>query len=174
MLHMYNSTLVFESVDMVKRDLSIRIIFDTELLSSWFLFYRIELVVDNRVNRSTLSANGIRNAVSLQPVLYVGGIPNSNNINLTGSGLNSYGFQGCLSSFIVDGRLLDYQTALVLHGSVKMNVCSGNFLLNKNQRRKIAVASSDITSNENDGKLLCVVHQSVLSLWLILIFSNCN
>jgi hypothetical protein len=45
-----------------------------------------------------------------------------------------------------------------------MNVCSGNFLLNKNQRRKIAVASSDITSNENDGKLLCVVHQSVLSL----------
>lgn len=86
---------------------------------------RIELMVDNRVNRSTLSTNGIRNAVSLQPVLYVGGIPNSNRINLTDSGLNSNGFQGCLSSFIVDGRLLDYQTALVLHGKVKMNVCSG-------------------------------------------------
>jgi hypothetical protein len=89
-------------------------------------FYRIELIVDNRVNRSTLSANGIRNAVSLQPVLYVGGIPNTNNINLTGSGFNAHGFQGCLSSFIVDGRLLDYQRALVLNGQVKMNVCSGN------------------------------------------------
>jgi hypothetical protein len=67
-------------------------------------------------------------------VLYVGGIPNSNNINLNGSGLNSYGFQGCLSSFIVDGRLLDYQTALVLHGSVKMNVCSGKILLNQKKK----------------------------------------
>jgi hypothetical protein len=86
---------------------------------------RIEFIVDNRVNRSTLSTNGIRNAVSLQPVLYIGGIPNSNNINLTGFGLNSHGFQGCLSSFIVDGRLLDYQHALVLNGQVKMNVCSG-------------------------------------------------
>jgi hypothetical protein len=91
------------------------------------IFRRIELIVDNRVNRSTLSANGIRNAVSLQPVLYVGGIPNNNNINLTGSGLNAHGFQGCLSSFIVDGRLLDYQRALVLNGQVKMNVCSGKF-----------------------------------------------
>lgn len=81
--------------------------------------------MDNRVNRSTLSTNGIRNAVSLQPVLYIGGIPNSNNINLTGSGLNAHGFQGCLASFIVDGRLLDYQRALVLNGQVKMNVCSG-------------------------------------------------
>ncbi|CAF4404566.1 unnamed protein product, partial [Adineta steineri] len=105
--------------------------------------YRIELIVDNRVNRSTLSTNGIRNAVSLQPVLYVGGIPNSNTINLTGSGLNSYGFQGCLSSFIVDGRLLDYQTALVLHGKVKMNICSVS----------AKVDSSDMTSNENSGKL---------------------
>lgn len=87
--------------------------------------FRIELAVDNRVNRSTLSANGIRNAVSLQPVLYVGGIPNINHINLTGSGLNAYGFQGCLSSFIVDGRLLDYQRALVIQGKMKMNVCSG-------------------------------------------------
>jgi hypothetical protein len=95
-----------------------------------FFYCRIELIVDNRVNRSTLSANGIRNAVSLQPVLYIGGIPNSNNINLTGSGLNAHGFQGCLSSFIVDGRLLDYQRALVLNGQVKMNVCSGkNYLL---------------------------------------------
>ncbi len=94
-----------------------------------FFYCRIELIVDNRVNRSTLSANGIRNAVSLQPVLYIGGIPNSNNINLTGSGLNAHGFQGCLSSFIVDGRLLDYQRALVLNGQVKMNVCSGkNYL----------------------------------------------
>ncbi|CAF4399358.1 unnamed protein product, partial [Adineta steineri] len=76
---------------------------------------KVELIVDNRVNRSTLSGNGIRNAVSLQPVLYVGGIPNNNHINLTGSGLNAYGFQGCLSSFIVDGRLLDYQRALVLN-----------------------------------------------------------
>ncbi len=92
------------------------------------IFSRIELIVDNRVNRSTLSTNGIRNAVSLQPVLYVGGIPHGNNINLTGSGLNSNGFQGCLSSFIVDGRLLDYETALVLHGQVKMNVCSGKYL----------------------------------------------
>jgi len=95
-----------------------------------FIFRRIELIVDNRVNRSTLSANGIRNAVSLQPVLYVGGIPNNDNINLTGSGLNAHGFQGCLSSFIVDGRLLDYQRALVLNGQVKMNICSGkNYLL---------------------------------------------
>ncbi|CAF3683694.1 unnamed protein product [Rotaria sp. Silwood1] len=85
---------------------------------------KIELAVDNRVNRSTLSANGIRNAVSLQPVLYIGGIPNNIQINLTDSGLNSYGFQGCLSSFIVDGRLLDYQTALALHGKITMNVCS--------------------------------------------------
>ena len=84
-------------------------------------------MVDNRVNRSTLSANGIRNAVSLQPVLYVGGIPNNNHINLTGSGLNAHGFQGCLASFIVDGRLLDYQRALVLNGQVKMNVCSGKY-----------------------------------------------
>ena len=83
--------------------------------------------MDNRVNRSTLSANGIRNAVSLQPVLYVGGIPNNNQINLTGSGLNPHGFQGCLASFVVDGRLLDYQRALVLNGQVKMNVCSGKF-----------------------------------------------
>lgn len=90
-----------------------------------FLLYRIELIVDNRVNRSTLSTNGIRNAVSLQPVLYIGGIPNSNQINLTGSGLSAQGFQGCLASFIVDGRLLDYQRALVLNGQVKMNVCSG-------------------------------------------------
>jgi hypothetical protein len=97
--------------------------FNRKLLSS--MFCRIELIVDNRVNRSTLSANGIRNAVSLQPVLYIGGIPNSNNINLTGSGLNAHGFQGCLASFIVDGRLLDYQRALVLNGQVKMNVCSG-------------------------------------------------
>ncbi len=89
------------------------------------MFYRIELIVDNRVNRSTLSANGIRNAVSLQPVLYIGGIPNNNNINLTGSGLNSYGFQGCLASFIIDGQLVDYQTALAVHGQVKTNVCSG-------------------------------------------------
>ena len=92
-----------------------------------FFRFRIELVVDNRVNRSTLSANGIRNAVSLQPVLYVGGIPNNNQINLTGSGLNPHGFQGCLASFVVDGRLLDYQRALVLNGQVKMNVCSGKF-----------------------------------------------
>ncbi|CAF5028374.1 unnamed protein product [Rotaria sp. Silwood1] len=103
---------------------------------------QIELAVDNRVNRSTLSANGIRNAVSLQPVLYIGGIPNNIQINLTDSGLNSYGFQGCLSSFIVDGRLLDYQTALALHGKITMNVCS--------------VDSSDITSNENnDLNKLC-------------------
>lgn len=89
--------------------------------------FRVELIVDNRVNRSTLSTNGIRNAVSLQPVLYIGGIPNSNSINLTGSGLNAQGFQGCLASFIVDGRILDYQRALVLNGQVKMNVCSGKF-----------------------------------------------
>ncbi len=93
----------------------------------WFTFFfcRIELIVDNRVNRSTLSANGIRNAVSLQPVLYIGGIPTTNNINLTGSGLNSYGFQGCLASFVFDGHLLDYQRALAVHGQVKTNVCSG-------------------------------------------------
>ncbi|CAF0933568.1 unnamed protein product [Adineta steineri] len=109
---------------------------------------KIELVVDNRVNRSTLSTNGIRNAVSLQPVLYVGGIPNSNTINLTGSGLNSYGFQGCLSSFIVDGRLLDYQTALVLHGKVKMNICSD---LNKLCYDFTCLHSGICTSNENDG-----------------------
>lgn len=72
-----------------------------------------------------MSTNGIRNAVSLQPVLYIGGIPKSNSINLTGSGLNAQGFQGCLSSFIVDGKILDYQRALVLDGQVKMNVCSG-------------------------------------------------
>ena len=76
-----------------------------------------------------MSANGIRNAVSLQPVLYIGGIPNNKNIDLTGSGLSTHGFQGCLSSFIVDGRLLDYQRALVLNGNVKMNVCSGKFIL---------------------------------------------
>lgn len=86
--------------------------------------YRIELIVDNRVNRSTLSANGIRNAVSLQPVLYIGGIP-ENATNLTGSGLSSYGFQGCLSSFIVDGRILDHRIPLSTYGSVKVNVCSG-------------------------------------------------
>lgn len=73
-----------------------------------------------------MSTNGIRNAVSLQPVLYIGGVPKSNSINLTGSGLNAQGFQGCLSSFIVDGKMLDYQRALVLDGQVKMNVCSGN------------------------------------------------
>ena len=89
---------------------------------------RIELSVDNRVNRSTLSANGIRNAVSLQPVLYVGGVPDGYNINLTGSDLNSYGFQGCLASFILDGKLLDYQTALVVHGDVQMNTCAGREL----------------------------------------------
>ena len=89
---------------------------------------RIELIVDHRVNRSSLSSNGIRNAVSLQPVLYVGGIPNNNFINLTDSGLNGNGFQGCLASFIIDGRLLDYQLALVQHGKMKMNVCSGKFL----------------------------------------------
>ena len=100
---------------------------DLHILWLYLLLFRIELVVDNRANISTLSTNGIRNAVSLQPVLYVGGIPNSNHINLTDTGFNAYGFQGCLSSFIVDGRLLDYQTALVLHGKVKMNVCSGKF-----------------------------------------------
>lgn len=89
--------------------------------------FRIELVVDNRANRSTFSANGIRNAVSLQPVLYIGGIPNANGINLTGLGLNTQGFQGCLSSFIVDGRVLDYQRALVRSGKMNMNVCSGRF-----------------------------------------------
>lgn len=87
--------------------------------------FRIELIVDNRANRTILSTNGIRNAVSLQPVLYVGGIPNTNSINLTGSGLDAHGFQGCLASFIVDGRLLDYQRALVVNGPVKTNVCSG-------------------------------------------------
>ncbi|CAF4126476.1 unnamed protein product [Rotaria socialis] len=108
---------------------------------------KIELVVDNRANRSTLSANGIRNAVSLQPVLYVGGIPNNNNINLTGSGLNAHGFQGCLSSFIVDGRLLDYQRALVLNGQVKMNVCSD---LNKLCYDFTCVHSGACSINEND------------------------
>ncbi|CAF1919690.1 unnamed protein product [Rotaria magnacalcarata] len=118
---------------------------------------KIELVVDNRANRSTLSANGIRNAVSLQPVLYVGGIPNNNNINLTGSGLNAHGFQGCLSSFIVDGRLLDYQRALVLNGQVKMNVCSGTkeqlFIcidLNKLCYDFTCVHSGVCSINEND------------------------
>ncbi|UJR36616.1 hypothetical protein I4U23_029336 [Adineta vaga] len=115
---------------------------------------KIELIVDNRVNRSTLSANGIRNAVSLQPVLYVGGIPNNNQINLTGSGLNPHGFQGCLASFIVDGRLLDYQRALVLNGQVKMNVCS--------------VFSSTISSNvKTDLNKLCYdftcVHSGICS-----------
>ncbi|CAF1573566.1 unnamed protein product, partial [Didymodactylos carnosus] len=85
----------------------------------------IELIVDNRVNLSTLSTNGIRAAVSLQPVLYIGGIPNRN-INLTGSGLNSHGFQGCLASFIVEGTVLDYSSALALNGKVKMNVCSAD------------------------------------------------
>ncbi|CAF3939874.1 unnamed protein product [Rotaria sordida] len=108
---------------------------------------KIELIVDNRVNRSTLSANGIRNAVSLQPVLYVGGIPNNNNINLTGSGLNAHGFQGCLSSFIVDGRLLDYQRALVLNGQVKMNVCSD---LNKLCYDFTCIHSGVCSTNEND------------------------
>ena len=75
-----------------------------------------------------MSTNGIRNAVSLQPVLYIGGIPNNNNIDLIGSGLNVHGFQGCLSSFIVDGRSLDYQRALVLNGNVKINACSGKFI----------------------------------------------
>ncbi|CAF1105454.1 unnamed protein product [Rotaria magnacalcarata] len=109
---------------------------------------KIELVVDNRVNRSTLSANGIRNAVSLQPVLYVGGIPNSNNINLTESGMNSYGFQGCLSSFIVDGHLLDYETALVLHGKINMNVCSD---LNKLCYDFTCTHSGTCITNDNDG-----------------------
>ncbi|CAF1412210.1 unnamed protein product [Rotaria sordida] len=109
---------------------------------------KIELVVDNRVNRSTLSANGIRNAVSLQPVLYIGGIPNNNLINLTDSGLNSYGFQGCLSSFIVDGRLLDYQTALALHGKVNMNVCSD---LNKLCYDFTCIHSGICITNDNDG-----------------------
>ncbi|CAF3712480.1 unnamed protein product [Rotaria socialis] len=109
---------------------------------------KIELVVDNRVNRSTLSTNGIRNAVSLQPVLYVGGVPNSNNINLTGSGMNSYGFQGCLSSFIVDGHLLDYQTALVLHGKVNMNACSD---LNKLCYDFTCTHSGTCITNDNDG-----------------------
>ncbi|CAF3397563.1 unnamed protein product [Rotaria sp. Silwood1] len=108
---------------------------------------KIELIVDNRVNRSTLSANGIRNAVSLQPVLYVGGIPNNNNINLTGSGLNAYGFQGCLASFIVDGRLLDYQRALVLNGQVKMNVCSD---LNKLCYDFTCIHSGVCLTNEKD------------------------
>ncbi|CAF2945827.1 unnamed protein product [Rotaria sp. Silwood2] len=107
----------------------------------------IELTVDNRVNRSTLSANGIRNAVSLQPVLYVGGVPNNNNINLTGSGLNAHGFQGCLSSFIVDGRLLDYQRALVLNGQVKMNVCSD---LNKLCYDFTCIHSGICSTNEKD------------------------
>ncbi|CAF3986081.1 unnamed protein product [Adineta steineri] len=109
---------------------------------------KVELIVDNRVNRSTLSGNGIRNAVSLQPVLYVGGIPNNNHINLTGSGLNAYGFQGCLSSFIVDGRLLDYQRALVLNGQVKMNICSD---LNKLCYDFTCVHSGICSTNENDG-----------------------
>ncbi|CAF1031510.1 unnamed protein product [Adineta ricciae] len=109
---------------------------------------KIELVVDNRVNRSTLSANGIRNAVSLQPVLYVGGIPNNNQINLTGSGLNPHGFQGCLASFVVDGRLLDYQRALVLNGQVKMNVCSD---LNKLCYDFTCVHSGICSTNDNDG-----------------------
>ncbi|CAF3427013.1 unnamed protein product, partial [Rotaria sp. Silwood2] len=112
----------------------------------------IELVVDNRVNRSTLSGNGIRNAVSLQPVLYIGGIPNSNQINLTDSGLNSYGFQGCLSSFIVDGRLLDYQTALVLHGKINMNICSD---LNKLCYDFTCIHSGICLTNDNDDGPQC-------------------
>ncbi|CAF1317126.1 unnamed protein product [Rotaria sordida] len=117
---------------------------------------KIELVVDNRVNRSTLSANGIRNAVSLQPVLYIGGIPNNNLINLTDSGLNSYGFQGCLSSFIVDGRLLDYQTALALHGKVNMNVCSDITSNENNDLNKLCydftcIHSGICITNDNDG-----------------------
>ncbi|CAF1594503.1 unnamed protein product [Adineta ricciae] len=109
---------------------------------------KIELVVDNRVNLTTLSANGIRNAVSLQPVLYIGGIPNNDINNLTGSGLSSYGFQGCLSSFIVDGRILDYQTALSIYGSVKVNVCSD---LNKLCYDFTCVHSGVCTSTERDG-----------------------
>ena len=100
------------------------------------IVFRIELIVDNRVNRSILSGNGIRNAVPLQPVLYIGGVPTNNNINLTDSGLNSYGFQGCLASFIVDGHVLDYQTALAQHGQVKMNVCSGRFEEKHRQRER--------------------------------------
>lgn len=116
----------------------------------------------------------MRNAVSLQPVLYVGGIPNNNIINLTGSGLNSYGFQGCLASFIVDGRLLDYQTALSLYGSVKMNTCSGksspchslSFAVDK---RAATVDSSVNASNEGVGKRLCVVQHPLSTLFLSVI-----
>lgn len=49
----------------------------------------------------------------------------NNPINFTGSTLNALGFQGCLASFLVDGRALDYQRALVSHGQMKLNVCSG-------------------------------------------------
>ena len=122
---------------------------------------RIELIVDNRVNRSTLSANGIRNAVSLQPILYIGGMPATNNFSLAGSGLNSYGFQGCLASFVVDGHLLDYQTALIVHGQVKTNVCSGKRFLPFGIERYISEKHSidplDITSNTKHGKRLSVV-----------------
>jgi hypothetical protein len=99
-----------------------------------------------------LSTNGIRNAVALQPVLYIGGIPNSNSINLTGSGLNAHGFQGCLASFIVDGRLLDYQRALVLNGQVKMNVCSGEYSTSTTDVLRVSSASCHrhCTMNENE------------------------
>jgi hypothetical protein len=61
---------------------------------------------------------------------------------LTGSGLNPHGFQGCLASFIVDGRLLDYQRALVLNGQVKMNVCSGKLMFIYLTREDLKVIKS--------------------------------
>ncbi len=61
---------------------------------------------------------------------------------MTGSGLNPHGFQGCLASFIVDGRLLDYQRALVLNGQVKMNVCSGKLMFIYLTREDLKVIKS--------------------------------